>query len=119
MGEMDERFQEGCRLFNAQEYFEAHEIWEDLWVESSGPKRAFLQCLIQVSVALHHASNQNWAGTRKLCASALGYLEKGRSESQSIDMEALKEHILEIELSVQEILEGKRETVPSFQLPLR
>lgn len=115
---MDERFEMGCQFFNDRKYFEAHEIWEDIWVEASGARHAFLQCLIQVAVALHHASNQNWKGTRKLCSTALGYLEKGRSDSQPIDMDQLKDRILDIELSVQEIEAGRLDAVSAFELPV-
>lgn len=118
MDKSDGRFEEGCRLFNAKEYFEAHEIWEEIWMEAHGARHAFLQCLIQVAVSLHHASNHNWKGTRKLCASSLGYLEKGRADSKPIDMDALKELILGIELGLQEVEAGKREEVSTFELPI-
>lgn len=118
MDPKDTRFEEGCRLFDAGEYFEAHEVWEDIWAEAGGARRAFLQCLIQVAVALHHASNQNWRGTRKLSASALGYLEKGRSDSKPIDLEKLKDHIVEIEVQLQAIEAGTASSIATFKLPV-
>src|SRR5947209_7807661 len=72
---MDTRFNAACQHFDAGEYFEAHEVWEDLWNEAYGPRHAYLQGLIQTAVALHHAGNENWNGTRKLLASAWNYLE--------------------------------------------
>ena len=40
----------GIELFNRQEFFEAHEIWEDAWrEEKDDPARIFLQGLIQVA----------------------------------------------------------------------
>lgn len=117
---MDNRFDLGCTHFNAGEYFEAHEVWEDLWNEASGARHAFLQGLIQVAVALHHAHNGNWSGTRKLFASALGYLEKGASEEGSegsIDINALKDCVLDFELALQKKLAGESVQLPFFQLP--
>jgi hypothetical protein len=32
----DPRYLAGVVLFNEQEFFEAHEVWEDLWAESHG-----------------------------------------------------------------------------------
>jgi uncharacterized protein len=113
-----EIFEAACQHFDAREYFEAHELWEDLWNEAVGPRHAFLQCLIQTAVALHHASRENWAGTRKLLASSLGYWEKGQSDSKPVDMEALKDAVLEFELALQRKLGGEADVVlPFFKLP--
>jgi predicted metal-dependent hydrolase len=116
---MDDRFQQGCAHFDNAEYFEAHEVWEDLWNEAHGARHAFLQGLIQVAVALHHAENENWAGTRKLLARALGYLEKGREEGDPIDLEALKDRMLDFELGVQKRMAGEDIALPFFKLPFK
>lgn len=116
---LDPRFQKACDHFNQGEYFEAHEEWEDLWNEAHGARHAFLQCLIQVAVALHHGRNGNWNGARKLCASALGYLEKGAADSEPVDMEALRAFILELEWIIQKNMSGEITEIPLFQLPLK
>lgn len=61
-------FAEGIRLFNAEEFFEAHEVLEDVWRASSGREKKFLQGLIQLAVALHHHSKGNLRGARSLLA---------------------------------------------------
>lgn len=114
---LDARFQTGCDHFNAAEYFEAHEVWEDMWVEAHGPRHAFLQGLIQIAVALHHAGNSNWAGTRKLLASGMAYLEKGKIDSKPVDIVKMKDHIVDFEIAVQKILAGEETALPFFQLP--
>jgi len=116
---VDVRFHKACEHFDQGEYFEAHEVWEDLWNEAHGARHAFLQCLIQVAVALHHGRNGNWNGARKLCASALGYLEKGREEGQEIDLDRLQDHILELELSIQRLMTGDPGEINFFKLPLK
>src|SRR5947209_8221191 len=93
-------FDQGRQFFDRGEYFEAHEAWEDLWKEAGGARHPFLQGLIQVAVALHHARNENFKGTRKLFASALGYLEKGLSDSEPVDLEALRDRVLDFELAL-------------------
>jgi len=115
----DQRFQKACEHFDQGNYFEAHEEWEELWNEASGQRHAFLQCLIQVAVALHHGRNANWNGARKLCASALNYLEKARGADFEVDLEELREHILEIEIAVQKIQKGEIANIPLFKLPLK
>lgn len=112
-----ELFEKGCIYFNAGDYFEAHEAWEEIWIDAYGPRRFFLQGLIQAAVALHHAGNQNWAGTRKLSASALDYLERGRSEAEEIDIDQMKESIIEFEVALQKILSGESIELPFYKLP--
>lgn len=112
-----ETFEKACVHFDAGEYFEAHEEWEGLWMEAVGPRHAYLQGLIQVAVALHHSTNENWNGTRKLFSSALGYLERGLSEAEEVDTEKLKDLVLDFELALQEKLAGTAVQLPYFKLP--
>lgn len=114
-----EKFEEGCRLFDEGEYFEAHEVWEDLWNEAEGPRRHYLQGLIQVAAALVHAGRENWNGTRKLFGSALLYLEKGAggAEPGEVDVAALRDAVGGFELALREKLEGKPVELPFFTLP--
>ena len=120
--ESDSLFDKGCHFFDSAEFFEAHEAWEDLWNDAQGARHAYLQCLIQVAVAMHHAGNENWAGTRKLLASSLSYLEKGRSAAVEVDLNALKDHVLDFELALQARLAGgppeNQGPLPFFKLPL-
>src|SRR5512132_3389935 len=46
----------GRALFNAGRYFEAHEVWEALWLTETGERRRLLQGLIQLAAALYKAS---------------------------------------------------------------
>src|SRR5690606_4025898 len=62
----DPRFLQGIAYFNECDFFEAHEVWEDLWSEIQGPSRRFYQGLIQVAVCLHHFGNGNLRGAQKL-----------------------------------------------------
>jgi len=73
--EYDPLYLEGIAHFNACDFFEAHEVWEDLWTEYRGPSRQFYQGLIQAAVALFHFGNGNIRGARKLHLSARNYLQ--------------------------------------------
>jgi predicted metal-dependent hydrolase len=53
---------EGVRLFEAGDYFLAHETLEEHWVEAEEAERNFLQGLIQLSVGLLHAGRGNARG---------------------------------------------------------
>ena len=66
----------GVELYQAGEFWEAHEAWEEAWQEESGQPRLFLQGLIQLAAALHKALVQRQpASCCKLLVSALGKLE--------------------------------------------
>ena len=59
-----EQYREGLRLFNEEDFFECHEVFEELWSESQGDDRKFLQGLIQAAVALFHLEMRTSAARR-------------------------------------------------------
>jgi predicted metal-dependent hydrolase len=63
-------YQRGIQLFNAREFYDAHEVWEDVWRESNGLEKQFLQGLIQAAVAFHHHSTGNVIGACSLMGRA-------------------------------------------------
>ena len=71
----ESRFARGVAHFNAQEYFEAHEVWEELWLAAREPEKAFLQGLIQVAAAFHHHTRENARGARSLLAAGVAKLQ--------------------------------------------
>lgn len=80
---------EGLRLFNAEDFFESHEVLEELWAETEDDDKKFYQGLIQVAVALLHFGNENLGGARKVYTSARRYLEPYGPEHQGLDIERL------------------------------
>lgn len=85
--EYPEKYLEGIRLFNEEEFFECHDVLEELWSETIGEEKKFLQGLIQASVALFHFGNENLGGARKLCDSALEKLEPYGARYMGIELE--------------------------------
>lgn len=59
-----EIFHEGIRQFNEGDWFEAHEVWEDIWRDASGQKKLFYQGLIQFAVTIEHIRRGNPRGVR-------------------------------------------------------
>jgi uncharacterized protein len=66
---------EGLRLYEAGEFFTAHEEWEGVWLKSPEPEKTFLQGLIQVTAAFHHLQRDNRVGTVLLLEAALRRLD--------------------------------------------
>ena len=53
MPDLSSELRRGAALFNAGEWWEAHEAWEDVWRTAQGEQRAFVQALILLAAALH------------------------------------------------------------------
>lgn len=65
---------QGARSFNAGDYFEAHEAWEDHWGGGGPEERAATLGLIKAAVALHHLEARNAAGFAWQAAEAVRHL---------------------------------------------
>lgn len=83
----DVRFFEGIRLFNERDFFEAHEVWEDLWHDTTGPDRRFIQGLIQAAVCVYHAINGNRTGSKRLFESGKRYMRLSGSKHRGLDID--------------------------------
>lgn len=79
----------GIAYFNEYGFFEAHDVWEELWADYQGPSRKFLQGLIQVAVCLHHFNNGNIRGARKLYHSSRNYLQPYRPTHLDLQLDEL------------------------------
>ena len=66
----------GINFFNGGHYFDAHEVWEDLWRESGGPLRLFYQGLVQAAVGMHHLGQGNLNGARAQLTKSLEKLQQ-------------------------------------------
>ena len=72
----DKRLNKAVELFNNQEWYPAHDAFEELWHETSGPERITLQAFLQIAVAQLHLENGNRNGATILFGEALGRLTK-------------------------------------------
>jgi predicted metal-dependent hydrolase len=84
----DERYLAGIICFNERDFFEAHEVWEDIWMDCTGPERRFYQALIQAAVALYHFGNGNLKGASKLYKSSRAYHEPYGANYLGLDLVA-------------------------------
>jgi len=101
--ELPAQYREGVRLFNEEEFFECHDVLEELWSESVGDERKFLQGLIQASIALFHFGNENFGGAKKLYLSAINKLDPYRDEFMGI---MLSDFLNDFQSCFQELLDN-------------
>lgn len=85
---MEQAFLDGIQLFNSQQYFEAHEALEALWLKTTGDRKAFLHGLIQLAAAFHHYTRGNSAGFRSLLEKGSWKLQIFGAEFEGIDIAA-------------------------------
>ena len=85
----DPRFIKGLSLFNSGDWYLCHDLLEELWHETYGSKRQFLQGLLQIAVAQFHLQNGNKNGAKILYGEALGRLKNEEFTSYDFDLEKL------------------------------
>src|SRR5437016_14375778 len=85
VAEYDTRYLGGILFFNLRDFFEAHEVWESLWLDCAAPERSFYQGLIQAAVGLHHFGNGNLRGALKLYHTSKTYMERFPSPYLGLD----------------------------------
>ena len=78
-------FRHGIQLFNDGEFFECHEVLEDLWRPMRGERRLFLQGVIHFAVALYHYQQNNPAGARRQLRKSLKKLAGYLPEFEGVD----------------------------------
>jgi len=91
--EKDRLYQNGLEAFNAAHFYEAHELWEEVWLATPNPDKMFLQGLIQVAAAFHHYSRANLRGTRNLLQAGLLKLDRFPEVHGGLKIEALREAV--------------------------
>jgi len=86
--------QQGIDFFNQGQWYEAHEVWEDLWRETEGEARGFYQGLVQLAVGLHHISGGNLRGGKRVLDRGIEHIRAFPDRFMGIDNERLQQDIL-------------------------
>jgi predicted metal-dependent hydrolase len=81
--------EKGMALFNAREFFEAHEVWEETWGEIWEDERHLLQGLIQVAAGFYKLQLGQPAGTAKLLEKSLTHLRAVPRNFYALDLDAI------------------------------
>jgi len=92
----------GLQLFNLSEFYEAHEVLEDVWRAEAGPHKLFLQALIQVAVALHHHSTGNIVGAKSLLKRATRNLSSYPESYFNLNLTQFRNSLIEWQIALEE-----------------
>ena len=82
----DRRLLKAVELFNACNWYLAHDLFEELWHETSGRERITLQAFLQVSVAQVHLDRGNTVGATILYGEGLGRLKQKTIPNFGLDI---------------------------------
>jgi len=66
----------GIDLYNAGHYWNAHEAWEQVWLDAERDLRAFYQGLIQVTAAFVHVTRNEYPGAIRLLDAGIDKLQR-------------------------------------------
>jgi uncharacterized protein len=87
---VSDRLAEGLLLFNEGRFYDAHEVWEDLWRATTDPPlKICYQGLIQAAVGLHHLERRNQTGARSQLGKSIRNLQAGVTTATGLDIERL------------------------------
>jgi len=93
----------------AERWFDAHEALEEEWREAPAPERDFLQGLVHVTVAWHHASRGNAPGASRQLAKATRRLGPYAPEHRGVDVVSV---LGQVEAASARVAEGLLELLP-------
>ena len=94
----EELFYKGLNAFNRQEYYDAHEYWEELWLNYKLKDAKCIQGLIQLAVSYFHFYNDNIKGAKSMALKCLAKFENYKI-NRGIDINLL---VMEIESLLRE-----------------
>lgn len=92
--------QRGVALFNARDYFGAHEALETAWREERGAVRDVYRGILQVGLAYYHIQRLNYRGAVKMFRRCRQWLDPFPDICRGIDLKQLRSDVLRAEEEV-------------------
>jgi len=105
----------GILLFNAGEYWHAHEALEKAWLEEAGQIRHLYRAILQVGVTYFHIKKHNYAGALKIYSRSQRWLRPFPDECRGIDLARLRS---DVELVMAEVIQLGPNQLDQFKLVL-
>ncbi len=105
----------GLELFNARQYWRAHEALEEAWKAETGEIRHMYRGILQVGVAYLHVERRNYAGALKLYHRSRRWLDPFPDRCRGVDLARLR---LDLERVIAEVRRLGPERLGEFNLAL-
>jgi CheY-like chemotaxis protein len=110
---------EGLRLFNAGEYFEAHEVLEDAWNADETAAKELYRAILQVGVAYLQIQRRNYRGAVKMFLRVQQWLKPLPDQCRGVDIARLRSDSANVEAALRKLGPEKiGEFDPAFFKPV-
>ena len=93
---IEKLFLNGLKHYHSRDFFEAHEVWEELWSEYYLEDRKFIQGLIQLAVSFVHLGNGNMNGAKSLLRKCTEKFESFFGIHRGINVQILLDNIEQV-----------------------
>ena len=100
----EQLFSDGLRAYEENFFFEAHELWEELWSEYYLADRTLIQGLIQLAVSFVHLGNGNLNGAKSLMKKSADKFSSYSGLHRGINIDKLKQQIVIIKNEYEQLL---------------
>ena len=100
----EQLFSDGLRAYEEKKFFEAHELWEELWSEYYLADRTLIQGLIQLTVSFVHLGNGNLNGAKSLLNKSAEKFSSFSGVHRGINIDNLKKQIMEIKNEYEQLM---------------
>ena len=98
---------EGIAQFNAGHYYQQHDLFEELWVKTSGSERDLYRAILQIGVAYYHIERGNWRGAYKMLLRSQQWLHWLPAVCQGVDVAALQRDSRALQAALERLGEAR------------
>lgn len=89
----EDQYLEYFELFNERNFYDCHEVLEELWLDYEGPARRYYQGLIHLASAYLLLMRGNMRGSRARFESTLKYFEEYPSRYLGLALDPLRRNV--------------------------
>lgn len=106
-GELSSLGKEGLSLIEAREFFEAHEVLEQAWLQAGEFEGYLYRGLLQVAVAYLHITRSNFVGAAKMLLRMRQWLDPLPDACCGVDIVQLRGHMEQLRTAIDDIISGQ------------
>lgn len=116
------QYELGILEFNSGKYFEAHDTLEDLWMQTRGEYKKFIQGLIQISVGTFHLTNKNYSAAESQYQRGLTKIKEFENVNSNLVLGVNILHLISqvnyLRSLIKSLLQSNTHTLNYDELPL-
>lgn len=101
--------------FNAGEYYDQHDIFEELWMNDPRPIRDLYRTILQVGIAYYQITRGNWRGAHKMLLRNMQWMAVLPDQCQGVNVAALREDVAAVRAELERV---GQDGIAKFELTL-